>query len=667
MNNKSDLLTVKGIGKTKVSTLSKLGIDSVDALLRYYPRDYKDYTHITPISEVMPEVLVNIKGIIKGEVKTENLYRQPISRSTFKVSDNSGSITVVLFHKRQIPFYLKTNTQYIFSGKASGNLFDLVMSSPAVVFENESRLQPVYALKGGMTSKQISSAVKSALSSHTPTDILPEHIRKKYGLCEYEFAISNIHFPISVSAKEAAKKRLVFEELFILFTAFSILKSKNKEATGIIVKKDFTDEFLKFLPFEPTSAQKRVIKECSSDIMSGKPMSRLVQGDVGCGKTAVAAALCYSLVKNGYQAAIMAPTEILAKQHFETFSKFFKGTAIKCRLFTGSLTAKQKAQNFADLKNGKIDVSIGTHALISDNVEFNNLGLVITDEQHRFGVTQRAKLSAKGNIPHRLVMSATPIPRTLALIIYGELDVSIIDEYPKNRLAVESYSVSPSLRQRVYSFLKKHIDEGRQSYIVCPLVEENDSDLVSAEEYFKKIKENEFKDYKVGLLHGKMKSNEKEAVMSSFANGDIDILVCTTVVEVGVDVPNAAVMVIENAERFGMSQLHQLRGRIGRGSYKSTCIFISKSKNNERLQIMCKTQDGFKIANEDLKMRGPGEFMGKRQHGLPELKIADLSSDMELVKLAVNSAKEIIKESPDLNEYPLLKSAVIDVLKNSDN
>ncbi len=666
-NASCDLLNVKGIGEAKVSMLSKLGIDSVDALLRYYPRQYRDYTVITPINDVVPDMQVNIKGTVTGEVITENLYRRPISRSTFKVTDSSGSMTVVLFHKRQVPFYLKRNTEYIFSGKTEGSLFDPVLSSPTVVFKGESCLQPVYPLRSGITSKQISHLVKSALNDYTPVDILPEHIRTTYRLCDFEYAIRNIHLPISKASCDAAKKRLVFEELFVLQTAFALLKSKTKEESSIKIQKDFSDEFFSRLPFSPTDAQVRVTKECTEDIMSGTPMNRLVQGDVGCGKTAVAAALCYTLAKNGYQSAVMAPTEILAKQHYETFKAFFKDTDISCQLFTGSLTTKEKRERREALKSGKISVAIGTHALISDGVDFNNLGLVITDEQHRFGVAQRAKLSAKGNTPHRLVMSATPIPRTLALIIYGDLDISIIDEYPKNRQVIDSYSVTSALRERVYNFIKKELDNGRQAYIVCPLVEENETDLKSAEEYFDEISDNQFKDYKTGLLHGKMKAQEKEAVMSAFLSGEIKLLVCTTVVEVGVDVPNATVMVIENAERFGMSQLHQLRGRIGRGKHKSTCIFVSDSKNNKRIKTMCKTSDGFKIADEDLKMRGPGDFIGKRQHGLPELKIADLSSDMFLVKAASNAAGKIIAESKDLKKYPLLKEAVTKLLKESDN
>lgn len=666
-NVNNDLLNIKGIGEAKVSLLSKLGIDSVDALLHYYPREYKDYTKITPICEVPIDTFVNVKGTITGEIKSEDLYRKPISRYTFKISDKSGTMTVILFQKKQIPFYLKNDTEYIFSGKAEGNIFDPILSSPTVVYKNDSKIQPVYPLKSGISSKQISHLVELALKEYTPSDILPEHIREKYGLCDTDFALNNIHLPVSIVSMEAAKKRLIFEELFILQTAFATLKSKTREESAIKIEKDYSDEFFATLPFSPTNAQLKVTKECIGDIMSGIPMNRLIQGDVGCGKTAVAAALCYSMAKNGYQAAIMAPTEILAKQHFDTFNGFFKGTGITCQLFTGSMTAKQKRESRERLLNGEIDVAIGTHALISDGVDFSNLALVITDEQHRFGVAQRAKLSGKGNMPHRLVMSATPIPRTLALIIYGDLDISIIDEYPKNRQTIDSFSTNTKNRDKIYDFIKKEVNSGRQCYIVCPLVEENDTDLISAEEYYEEISKSAFKDYTVGLLHGKMKPQDKEEVMTSFLNGEINILVCTTVVEVGVDVPNATVMVIENAERFGMSQLHQLRGRIGRGKHKSTCIFVSDTRNNKRIKIMCETSNGFKIADEDLKMRGPGDFIGKRQHGLPEFKIADLGTDMTLMQLSSIAAKEIIKECPNLNKYPQLKETVSKILKDSDN
>lgn len=668
-NQTRNILSVRGIGEKRADLLSKLGIDSVDALLRYYPRAYNDYTLLTPIEQLIPETLVTVRGKIESSVVTEPLYRQPISRSTFYISDGTGRLKIILFHKKETPFYLKKNTFYSFCGKVSGNLFDLTLSSPTVIFETESKIQAVYSLKSGISQSVIKNSVKAALSLGVGNDIIPQEIRKKYGLCDLDFAIKNIHFPLSSSALNAAKKRLVFEELFTLQTAYSLLKNSNKNKKGIVIKNDYTAEFFAKLPFSPTKAQIRVTNDCIRDMQSGSSLNRLVQGDVGSGKTAVAAALCYTVAKNGFQAAIMAPTEILAEQHFKSFNQFFNGTGIKVGLFTGSLTASNRKKLKEDLTNGKINVAVGTHALISDWVDFNNLALVITDEQHRFGVAQRTKLSQKSEFTHRLVMSATPIPRTLGLIIYGDLDLSIIDEYPKNRQVIDSYSVTSALRQRVYSFIKKNINEGRQAYIVCPAIEENEDEIASAEKSFKLLKDNTFKDYTVGLLHSKMKSSEKDKIMSEFKNGKINLLICTTVIEVGIDVPNATVMVIENAERFGLSQLHQLRGRIGRGSYKSTCIFISDTKNNSRLKIMCSTSDGFKIADEDLKLRGPGDFMGHRQHGLPELKIADLNNDMELLRISAQASNDIIKMDSNLSlpVHKYLKEAVENLLDISNN
>ncbi len=663
------ILSIRGIGEKRADLLRKLGIDSVDALLRYYPRSYNDFTSLTAIENLIPDSPATVRGKIDSSVITEPLYRQPVSRSTFYINDGTGSLKIILFHKKEMPFYLKRNTFYTFSGKVTGNLFDLILSSPTVIFENEPKIQAVYPLKSGVTGSIIKNSVKAAIEKGAGDDPIPEDIRKKYGLCDLDFAIKNIHFPLSNSALAAAKKRLVFEELFVLQTAYSLLKSSNKNKKGIEIKTDFTDEFFARLPFSPTNAQRRVTKECIFDMQNGFALNRLVQGDVGSGKTAVAAALCYTVAKNGLQAAIMAPTEILAEQHFESFNSFFEGTGIKVGLFTGSLTASKRKKLKEQLINGEIDVAVGTHALISDWVDFKNLALVITDEQHRFGVAQRAKLSGKGEFTHRLVMSATPIPRTLGLIIYGDLDLSIIDEYPKNRQVIDSYSVTDKLRERVYNFIKKNIAEGRQAYIVCPAVEENEKEMASAEEFFKELSQDVFKDYSVGLLHGKMKATEKDAVMSDFKEGKINLLVCTTVIEVGIDVPNATVMVIENAERFGLSQLHQLRGRIGRGSFKSTCIFISNNKNNSRLKIMCSTTDGFKIADEDLSLRGPGDFMGRRQHGLPELKIADLNNDMELLRISAVATQSVIKKDADLSlpVHKPLKEEVERLLKISEN
>ena len=426
---------------------------------------------------------------------------------------------------------------------------------------------------------------------------------------------------------------------------------------------NYTDEFISLLPFTPTGAQARAIAECAADMAKSRPMNRLLQGDVGSGKTAVAAALAYAAIKNGYQAAVMAPTEVLAEQHANTFAKFFKGTGVRCALLTGTVTAAQKKEIKTALKAGEIDLLVGTHAILQNDVDFNALGLVITDEQHRFGVEQRASLRAKGNTPHTLVMSATPIPRTVALVIYGDLDISILDELPKGRKPIETYAVGTSYRPRLYNFIKKHLDDGAQGYIVCPLVEEGETDRVSAQALFEKLSADEFRDYRVGLLHGKVKPKEKEDIMRRFASGEIQLLICTVVVEVGIDVPNSSVMVIENAECFGLSQLHQLRGRIGRGQRQSHCVLVSDAQNDvsrRRFQILCETNDGFRVADEDLQLRGPGDFFGARQHGLPSLKIADLTTDSRILHTAQSDAKRILSEDPLLEkqENQGLKNAV---------
>lgn len=667
-NDTYEIKYVKGVGEKRAQLLKKLGIDNIDALLRFYPRSYLDFSTIYPIYSAPIDVNVCIKAKIISPVKEVHYKHSRLTVYTFRISDNSGEATVTLYNTKYLAESLKQGAYYLLYGKVTENLIEREIKSPIIKTSDQVYIHPVYPLTAGITSAQIGKIVKNALSVYKPIDPLPEYLREKYALCDIERALYNIHFPTSLRLLEEAKKRLVFEELFVLQTAFAMLKDGSKTETAVIPNKDYTAEFFDKLPFEPTNAQRRATNECITDIMSGAPMNRLIQGDVGSGKTAVAAALCYNMAKNGLQAAIMAPTEILAEQHFSSFCRFFEGTGIKCGLLTGSMTLKQKNNVKAALLSGEIDIAIGTHALISDNVAFKNLSLVVTDEQHRFGVMQRAKLSQKGNAPHRLVMSATPIPRSLALIIYGDLDISIVDEYPKNRQVIESYSVTPSYRPRIYNFLKKHIDQGRQCYIVCPLVEENESQLISAEEYFEKISKEEFADYSVGLLHGKMKAKDKEQVMEFFKNGEIDLLVCTTVIEVGIDVPNATVMVIENAERFGLSQLHQLRGRIGRGEFASTCIFVSPAKNNARLSIMCKTANGFEIADQDLKLRGPGDFIGQRQHGLPMLKIADLSNDMELLKLTSNAASLLIKEDKHLQKHchSGLKTEVQKILSQTD-
>lgn len=663
--NDCDIRYLKGVGEKRAEKLYKLGIDTVGALLRFYPRGYEDWSVITPICDCVSGEKVCVKARITSAIK-EQYIRKNMTVYRFEVSDDSGSMPITIFNNKYLAAKLNFGSTYLFYGKISDNTLLPAMSSPEVAETSTAGIKPVYNATAGMTSNAIQKLVKTALAAGVPADPIPENIRRENGLCELRFALENIHFPRSQEALERAKARLVFEELFILQTGLSLLKGKRRTAAGVVIKKGFKDEFQKLLPFPMTSAQNRVIDECINDMSSGRLMNRLVQGDVGSGKTAVAAALMYTAAKNGVQSALMAPTEILAEQHFATVSAFLKDSGIECVLLTGSMTKKQKDIAKSALAEGRALVAVGTHALISEDVAFSSLGLVITDEQHRFGVAQRAKLAAKGIRPHTLVMSATPIPRTLALIIYGDLDISIIDEYPRGRQKIESYCVTGELRNRVWGYIKKHIDEGRQAYVVCPLVEENETiPMTSAEEYAENVRKSEMLGgYSVGLLHGKMKGKDKDAVMRDFKDGNIQILVCTTVVEVGIDVPNAAIMVIENAERFGLSQLHQLRGRIGRGEYKSTCIFISDVTGGitkQRLDVIKNNSDGFKIADEDLKLRGPGDFLGNRQHGLPDLRIADLYADKRVLRTAGATAEKLLQDDPRLQnpENALLRNEII--------
>ena len=461
-----------------------------------------------------------------------------------------------------------------------------------------------------------------------------------------------------------ARRRLMFEELLTLTLGMRLMRSRNREKTGFVAKQDYTASFIRLLPFRLTGAQQRAVQAITADMQHERPMNRLLQGDVGSGKTAVAAAVIYNAVRNGMQCALMAPTEILAMQHFATLTRFFEKTGVRTALLTGSVRASEKRKIYASLRAGEIDLLVGTHALLTPDVTFKQLGLVITDEQHRFGVEQRAALGDKGQNPHILVMSATPIPRTLALMIYGDLDVSVLDELPPGRKPVKTYAVTGEKRERALGYVRDHLDKGLQGYVVCPLVEEGDTPLAAAEEYAQMLREGIFRGYGVGLLHGRMKPKEKEAAMRAFSAGEVQLLVSTTVIEVGVDVPNAVIMVIENAERFGLSQLHQLRGRIGRGKAASTCILISDAQNDEavqRLRIMTQTNDGFRIADEDLQMRGPGDFFGARQHGLPEMKIADMLSETQLVHEAGACAEKLLERDPHLRapEHRALRKAVV--------
>ncbi|MGN0550313.1 MAG: ATP-dependent DNA helicase RecG [Acutalibacteraceae bacterium] len=646
---------LKGVGEKRGALLRRLGVNTVGELLRYYPRAYEDHTSPVDISSVSGGASVCIKATVESPVVER---RAPGGKliSRVRVYDDTGAIPLTFFNNRFIKNMLKQGQTYIFCGKVSEATGRRELLSPEFSpAENGQRIKPVYSTTNGLTSRQIEQYVLSALQllPQTVKEPIPGYIIEEYDLCTLEYSIQNIHRPTDEDALREAKRRLIFEELLILSLGLNRLKNNKREEISIKFEKDFTDEYFSFLPFKPTNAQKKAVGECVRDMLySPSPMNRLVQGDVGSGKTAVAAALCYTAAKNGFQSAFMAPTEILAEQHYSTLSKTLEKSGVTVALLTGSQTAAVKNRIKKSLADGEIDIIIGTHALLTESVVFKRLALVVTDEQHRFGVNQRARLLSKGENPHLLVMSATPIPRTLALIIYGDLDISIINELPPGRQKTDTLLIDSSKRSRMYGFIKKYLDMGRQCYIVCPAVEENEFNLESAQEYADRIKKNEFKSYKVGLLHGKMKARDKDAVMKAFVSGELDLLVATTVIEVGVDVPNAVIMAVENAERFGLSQLHQLRGRVGRGSEKSYCILISDSKSEEtllRLKTMCQTSNGFEIAEADLKQRGPGDFFGARQHGLPELKIADLAN-MEYLQAAQKAAQEILANSPDLTD-----------------
>lgn len=650
----TDIKFLKGVGEKRAELLQKKGIDTVGALLRFYPRAYLDWQNITPVSECPEGENVCVRAEITSPVKTVNI-RRGMTLYKFAAADDSGVIEVTLFNRKYLAENLRQGRSYLFYGKLGYGITLRQMSSPEIMPAEYMGIEPVYAATEGLSSKTIEKIMKNALvCADGMADVIPQGIREKNGLCDFKTALKSIHFPPERQALESAKRRLVFEELFVLQTGLLFLKRRRRALAGCTVKNNLLEEFKRTLSFKLTGAQERVINECLTDMMSPRPMNRLIQGDVGSGKTAVAAALMYISAGNGFQSALMAPTELLAEQHFKTLCKITENSGIKCALLTGSLTKKQKDEVKAGLKSGEIKVAVGTHALLTDDVEFENLGLVVTDEQHRFGVGQRGRLSSKGNNPHTLVMSATPIPRTLGLIIYGDLDISIIDEYPAGRQKIATYCVDSSYNARVYNYIKKFIAEGRQAYIVCPLVDENEAlGIKSASEYYMELSENQFKGYTVGLLHGKMKPKDKENVMRRFAAGEIQLLISTTVIEVGIDVPNAALMVIENAERFGLSQLHQLRGRIGRGEYSSACILISDVKSGDtkrRLDVIKNNTDGFKIADEDLKLRGPGDFLGSRQHGLPDMKIADIFADRETLHLAGKEAEELIKRDPTLHD-----------------
>ncbi len=656
------ITALSGVAAKRAVLYNKLGIETVGDLIEHFPKSYTDYSETVKIADAPINEQAVIKGFVTKKIPAARI-RQGLVLYKVIVDDGSDTLTVVLYNNRFAYEALELDKEYRLFGRISGGFTRKEMNTPQVIAADETRLiRPKYALTEGLSPQMVITNMTEALRcvSEQVEEFIPDDIRHKYELCTEEYALRNIHFPESAHAAEISRRRLGFDELLVMQCAMGLLRDRSREVTGCPMKPVDMGEFERSLPFEMTGAQKRACGEIFKDMCGITPMNRLVQGDVGSGKTAVAAAACWFAYKNGCQSALMAPTEILARQHYATLKNFLEPLGINVGCLTGSMTQKQKNEIKAQLKNGDINVITGTHALISESTEFDRLGLVITDEQHRFGVNQRKLFAMKGEKPHKLVMSATPIPRTLSLIIYGDLDISIINELPKGRQPVETYAVTGKLRSRALGFVKKELDAGRQGYIVCPMIDETDgnSELQAAKAYAEKIAAGELKGYTVGLLHGKMLPGEKDAVMADFKEGKIQLLVSTTVIEVGVDVPNATVIMIESSDRFGLSQLHQLRGRVGRGQYKSTCILLTDNATEEtraRLKIMSSLHDGFAIAEEDLKMRGGGDFFGSRQSGLPPLKVADLYSDRQLLGDSSNAAKEILKNSPDLSEYPVLK------------
>ena len=652
-----DIRYLKGVGEKRAELFNKKGINTVEDLLYYFPRSHEDRSEMKEIADCAEGETVCISVTVFSPVKDVRVRRNLLI-STMIVSDTTGALNVVWYNNKYVKGQFFTGDEYILYGKITRNRGKMEMINPVYEKKGKERftgkIVPLYPLTEGLTQKILQSSMELALKeAGRLEEYIPTEIREQYNIAELNYAMKNIHFPEDFESYNIARERFVFEELLILQLALSGHKDENTQKDSvkfddIMCVREFTDS----LPFPLTNAQKRVLNEILKDTKSGKMMNRLVQGDVGSGKTAVAAAAIYVAVKNGHQAAMMAPTEILATQHAETLAQFFKGMNINVVMLTGSMKAKDKRLAYDMIATGAADVIVGTHAIIQEAVEYNDLALVVADEQHRFGVEQRAKLAAKGNNPHMLIMSATPIPRTLALILYGDLDISIIDELPPGRKPVKTYAVGENMRQRIFTFLEKNVNDGMQAYVVCPLIEETEkSDLQNAEALAEKL-QSVFPNFKVGLMHGRMKPKLKEEIMDEFVRGEIKILVSTTVIEVGVNVPNANIMVIENAERFGLSQLHQLRGRVGRGGDQAYCILFAHGNNEvtkKRMETMTISNDGFYISEQDLKLRGPGDFFGTRQHGLPEMKIANLFEDRDILAVSQMAAKKILEEDPDLS------------------
>ncbi|SHJ32234.1 ATP-dependent DNA helicase RecG [Thermoclostridium caenicola] len=645
---------VKGVGENRARLFAKLGLFTLGDLLHYFPRDYEDRSVYKPISEAADGESITVRIRFVSDI-AESRPRRNLSLLKAQVTDGVSLMNVTWFNQSYIKQSIDISREYVFFGTVKRLGARVEIHNP--VFEElehsgnlTGRIVPVYSLTRGITQNMLRKILRNALDavSDKLVDILPSSFRSQYRLAETAFAFEQIHFPTSMENMEMARRRLVFEELLLLQLGLFSIKGSNNNQNGIRFSPVDMEPFLKALPFRLTSAQERVLAEIKADMESDKRMNRLIQGDVGSGKTIMAVLAIYIAASSGYQSAFMAPTEILAEQHYRSIAPLLEKFGIKVGLLTGGMKKKEKETIKKEAGEGRLDVLIGTHAVLEDSTVFSRLGLVITDEQHRFGVRQRARLSQKGENPDLLVMTATPIPRTLSLVLYGDLDVSIIDTLPPDRKPIKTYVVDESMRDRVYQFIRKNIAEGRQAYIVCPLVEESEElEVESATGLVEKIREDALKGLRVGLIHGKMKSADKDEVMRKFSKGELDVLVSTTVIEVGVNVPNANIMVIENAERFGLAQLHQLRGRVGRGPYQSYCILFNQGKSHisrQRMEILAKSNDGFVISEKDLELRGPGDIFGVRQHGLPEFRIANLYRDMEVLKDVQKAAQYIMAE-----------------------
>ena len=675
MNLTEDVKYVKGVGPQKVKLLNKIGIFNVKDLITYYPRGYEDRSKPKNICECANGEVALIEAVAMSRLIDTRISKGRTMQK-LPIVDETGQAVITWFNQPYLKSKFQMGKRYRFYGKVEFQYGKICMNSP--VFDeiensnNTGKIIPIYPLTYSLMQNTLRKIIENGLEKvkeqGSLPETLPEYILNEYKLENVNKANYDIHFPKDFDDFKKARRRLVFEEL--LSTQLALLQLKNSNLTekkGIKFDENVKmSDVINTIPFKLTKAQLRVLQEIDENMESEKSMNRLLQGDVGSGKTVVAMITAYKAVKSGYQVAILAPTAILATQHMVNFEKLINQFDIKCELLISGISKKKKEDILERLKKGEIDILIGTHAMLEENVEFKNLGLVVTDEQHRFGVKQRTKIAQKGQNPDVLVMSATPIPRTLALILYGDLDISIIDELPPNRKTIETFAVTSRMEERINNFIKKQIDEGRQAYIVCPLVEESDeedTDLKAVTTLYEKCKEETFSNYRVEYIHGKMRPKEKDEIMEKFKNKEIDILISTTVIEVGVDVPNANIMVIEDAERFGLAQLHQLRGRVGRGEYKSYCVLKFKGKGQntkERMKIMCETNDGFIISQKDLELRGSGDFFGTMQHGIPDFKIANLFTDMDILKLAQEAAVKIVSDDPKLEkeENKLLKMSV---------